>query len=130
MAHYYRSSVVSTGGDADEMFDGGVVILFGEPCPNELAEVSIVHRPTFVHPQRDPRTGDRLRVGDSMLTITGVGAIAGANLRELGHIVVYLNPDAGERVLPGAVHATGAFVPPASGAPIVLSANEDLTEGA
>ena len=123
MTAYFTSEVVSIGSDATEMFDGGVVILFGEPCPSELADVSIVHKSTFVHPERDPRPGDQLRMGDSVLTLTQVGSIAGDNLRSLGHIVLYIDPEPGEKVLPGAVHATGTFLPPQAGATI------DIVEG-
>lgn len=121
MPNYFESEVVSVGVDAAEMFDGGVVILFGEPCPKELAEVSIVHRSSLVHPQRDPRPGDRLRVGDSQMTVTHVGAIAGENLRSLGHLVIYLEPTDDDPVLPGAVRATGDFTHPSVGAVIEFS---------
>jgi PTS system glucitol/sorbitol-specific IIA component len=76
MTTYYRSEVMSVGTDATEMFEGGVVIFFGEPCPTELAEVSVVHAVSYHHPQRDPQAGDALRVGGSLVTITEVGSLA------------------------------------------------------
>lgn len=124
MTEYYRSTVTSVGADAAEMFDGGVVIFFGEPCAAELAEVSVVHSVSFLHPQRDPRIGDLLRVGDSTVTITGVGEIAAANLCSLGHIVVYSDPEPDQKILPGALHATGSLSIPAVGATIQLLEGE------
>ncbi len=115
----YSSTVAATGADAGEMLDGGVVIFFGEPCPKELAEVSIVHTPT-VPPQRDPRAGDVLRVGGSAVTLTAVGELAGENLRTLGHIVVYTDPEPDARLLPGAIHASGSIELPSAGAVITL----------
>ena len=120
MTQYYRSEVTSVGTDALEMFEGGVVIFFGAPCPDELAEVSVVHSVSYLHPQRDPQVGDQLRVGDSTVTITGVGDIAAANLRTLGHIVVYLDTEPDQKILPGAVHASGSLSIPSAGAVIEL----------
>ncbi|MBH0116253.1 PTS glucitol/sorbitol transporter subunit IIA [Salinibacterium sp. NG253] len=120
MTTYYRSEVTSIGTDATEMFEGGVVIFFGEPCPAELAEVSVVHTVAHHHPQRDPRPGDVLRVGGSEVTITEVGEIAGHNLRTLGHFVVYSDPEDSQKVLPGAIHAEGTLSLPNAGVTIEL----------
>jgi PTS system glucitol/sorbitol-specific IIA component len=120
MMQYYRSQVTSVGTDAIEMVEGGVVIFFSEPCPAELAEVSIVHAVSLVHPERDPQPGDLLRVGDSEVTITEVGSLAAANLRALGHIVVYTNAEPDQKILPGAIHANGSLQLPEAGALIEL----------
>lgn len=120
VSEYYRSVVTAVGADTAEMFDGGVVIFFGEPCASELAEVSVVHSVSHSHPQRDPHVGDLLRVGDSTVVITGVGEIAGDNLRSLGHMVVYSDPEPGSKILPGALHASGTLRIPAVGATIEL----------
>ena len=120
MTTYYRSQVMSIGTDATEMFDGGVVIFFGEPCPAELAEVSVVHTVDHHHPQRDPQSGDVLRVGGSEVTITEVGEIAANNLRTLGHFVVYSDPEDSQKILPGAIHAKGTLTLPSAGVTIEL----------
>lgn len=120
MIEYYRSTVTSVGADAQEMVDGGVVIFFGDPCPAELAEISVVHAAAHLHPQREPSIGDTLRVGEVAVTITAVGEIAGSNLRTLGHIVVYCDPDPDQKLLPGALHAAGALPLPAPGDTIRL----------
>lgn len=115
----WQSTVTYLGTDAAMMFDAGVYILFGEPVPATVAEVSLVHNGSA-----DPFTpllvGDVFRLSDSAVTITEVGRLANTNFEELGHIVLYLNvPDA--ELLPGAVKATGSLTPPAIGDPIVIT---------
>ena len=105
---YYRSTVVDIGPEAAEMIAAGVVILFGEPLPEALAEVSVVHRPSQTLDGRAISVGDTVVVGAQRLTVTAVGDIAAKNLGELGHVVLYINqPD--QKLLPGAVHASGRF---------------------
>jgi len=103
---YYRSTVVDIGEEAGEMAEAGVLILFGEPLPEALAEVSIVHRPTQTLQGHAINVGDTVAIGGQELTITAVGDLATKNLEDLGHIVLYVNqPD--QKLLPGAVLATG-----------------------
>lgn len=105
---YYRSTVVDIGEEAHEMAAAGVVILFGEPLPDALAEVSVVHRPTQTLQGTAIGVGDTVLIGGQELTITAVGDLAAKNLDELGHVVLYVNqPD--QKLLPGAVLATGAL---------------------
>jgi glucitol/sorbitol PTS system EIIA component len=111
---YYRSSVTRLGDEAPDLVTGGVMILFREPVPDELAEVSVIHAPNQDLAWPIER-GDELVISDSPVTVTDVGNRADANLRELGHIVVYLNPVAGTDCLPGAVHATGDLKMPEPG---------------
>lgn len=117
---FYRSDITLVGDSAAEMVDGGVVIFFGEPCPTELAEISIVHKTVASDTQRDPQPGDTLRVGTSEVTITRVGALAGANLWALGHFVIYCDPESDQNLLPGAIHATGQLTLPTAGMSIEL----------
>ena len=103
---YYRSTVVEVGPEAKDMAAAGVLILFGEPLPEALAEVSIVHRPSQTLEGHAIGVGDTVVIGGTELTITAVGDLATKNLDDLGHVVLYVNqPD--QKLLPGAVHATG-----------------------
>jgi glucitol/sorbitol PTS system EIIA component len=103
---YYRSTVVEVGPEAKDMAAAGVLILFGEPLPEALAEVSIVHRPSQTLEGHAIGVGDTVLIGGRELTITAVGDLATKNLDDLGHVVLYVNqPD--QKLLPGAVHATG-----------------------
>ena len=114
MTTYYRSSVTRLGEEAPGFVAGGVMIMFSEPVPDELAEVSVIHAP-LEDLGLPIQVGDELVVKGSRVTVTEVGGIANANLRELGHLVVYLNPEAGADCLPGAVQAIGELKMPGLG---------------
>ena len=103
---YYRSTVVEIGPDAVEMAAAGVFILFGEPLPEALAEVSIVHRPSQTLDGHAIAVGDTVVIGGQELTITLVGDLATKNLDDLGHVVLYINQP-NQKLLPGAVLASG-----------------------
>lgn len=128
MAAYFTSSVVRLGEEAPEMIGGGIMILFAEPLPDELADVSVIHAPDgeLAEPIG---TGDLLRVGESTLTITAVGERAAENLRSLGHLVVYVDPDASTSLLPGAVHAHGELTVPERATVIELSRPDETAGG-
>lgn len=115
----WRAHITRIGPEAPTMFASGVFILFGEPVPDALAEVSIVHDGSGP-PNRELRPGDTITVGSATVTIDRVGERANANLAELGHVVVYV--DAGDQqLLPGAVHASGGTLAPAVGDHITVN---------
>ena len=88
------------------MIAGGVLILFGEPLPEALAEISIVHRPSQTLSGHAIAAGDIVSLAGTELRIDAVGDLATKNLDDLGHIVLYVNqPD--QKLLPGAVLASG-----------------------
>lgn len=109
----WQSTIVHIGSGAAEMFEAGVFIFFGQPCPDALAEVSLIHSGPdgeFIPIQ----AGDEICVAGSCVQITEVGSLANLNFEQLGHFVVYLN--AGEAaLLPGAVKAVGTLPVPATG---------------
>ena len=121
MAQQLWSATVDRIGEfTAEMFDGGCYILFGEPLPDALAEVSIVHR-TREQPSRPIRPGDILELGGVELTLDEVGDLANLNLTDLGHVVVYVNSPE-QDLLPGAVKASGPSRPqPTVGSPILFT---------
>jgi PTS system glucitol/sorbitol-specific IIA component len=111
---YYRMTVVNIGPEAGDMLAAGVLILFAEPLPDALADVSVVHRPDHRDPEFTINVGDTVSVAGQELAVTAVGDIATKNLDELGHVVLYVNqPD--QKLLPGAVHATGDLPEPQPG---------------
>jgi PTS system glucitol/sorbitol-specific IIA component len=103
---YYRTTIVDIGAEAGDMIAGGVLILFGEPLPEALAEMSIVHRPTQTLSGHVVSVGDTVSLAGSDLRIEAVGDLATKNLDDLGHIVLYVNQP-NQKLLPGAVLATG-----------------------
>jgi PTS system glucitol/sorbitol-specific IIA component len=111
---HYRTTVVSVGPEAADMLAGGVLILFAEPLPDALADVSVVHRPELRDPGFALGVGDIVSIAGRELAITAVGDLATKNLDELGHVVLYVNqPD--QKLLPGAVHAAGELPEPRPG---------------
>ena len=103
---YYESTIVAIGPEVAEMAAAGVLILFAEPLPDALAEVSVVHRPSQTLDGHTINVGDTVVIGGQELAVTLVGEIATKNLDELGHVVLYVNHP-GQKLLPGSVQATG-----------------------
>ena len=103
---YYRTTVAEVGEEAGEMIAAGVLILFGEPLPEALAEVSIVHRPSQTLSGHAIAVGDVISVAGTELQIDAVGDLATKNLDDLGHVVLYVNQP-NQKLLPGAVLASG-----------------------
>ncbi|TLS47389.1 PTS sorbitol transporter subunit IIA [Streptomyces montanus] len=116
---YYQSTVLRIGDEAEELIRGGVLILFGEPLPGDLESLSVVHRPAD-DPVLEMRPGDELWLGKTRMTLTAVGERAHENLLQLGHLVVYTDPDPAAGLLPGALHAKGPLDVPEPGAELKL----------
>lgn len=117
---YYESTVLRAGEEASEMAEGGVLILYAEPIPDALEEVSVVHAPA-APPAAPMRPGDLLTVDGATVELIAVGERADENLRSLGHVVIYLNPGADTPLLPGAVHASGSVGLPVAGTQLRLT---------
>jgi len=83
--------VTEVGPDVADLVAGGVLILFAAGAPPELAEVSVLHRVREAAAERGPAPGATLRIGPLATTLTGVGALAWAKVREMGHVVVNFN---------------------------------------
>lgn len=96
----YASVVVSVGVMASEFFAAGIVVLFGEGAPEELADVAVIHRPTTT--DGGIAVGDRVHLGDEVLTVLAVGDVADENLVNLGHLSLKRNGQH-EAALPGDV---------------------------
>lgn len=101
----WQATVSRVGGDAAEMLNGGVLILFGEPVPEALAEVSIVHSGAS-ELLRPPAAGDVIEFAGQSYVLDEVGGRAAENIIELGHLVLYVNQP-GQDLLPGAAKASG-----------------------
>ncbi|MFD4253435.1 PTS glucitol/sorbitol transporter subunit IIA [Amycolatopsis thermoflava] len=72
MTVYYESTILRAGEEAQDMVDGGVVILYADPIPDALESVSVVHSPA-AKPEREVRVGDVFRLGDAEIELTAVG---------------------------------------------------------
>ncbi len=118
----WSAKVVSVGRDAHEMLAAGILILFADPVPEALTDVSVVHSGAKT-PTRPVAVGDLFDFADQRYTLDEVGQRAHQNLVELGHLVIYVNqPD--QQLLPGAIKATGpAMQPPAIGSAVAFTAH-------
>ncbi len=86
-----KSRVTDVGPEVADLAEGGVLILFAEGSPPELAEVSVLHR-TEEGPSADaPQIGASIAIGPVTATITAIGPAAWAKVREIGHVVITFN---------------------------------------
>lgn len=101
----WQTTVTSVGGESGDMLDGGVLILFGEPVPPALADMSVVHAGA-TGLARPVQPGDSFTMAGQTYTVDEIGDRACANLTELGHVVIYANMPQ-QKLLPGAIKASG-----------------------
>ena len=90
-AELLRTVVTEIGPDVPDLLAGGVLILFASGAPPELAEVSVLHEAAGSAAPEAPRPGARLRIGPLATTLTGVGSLAWAKVRDIGHVVINFN---------------------------------------
>lgn len=99
--HYYKTIISSIGEEVEPLLEGGVLILYADGAPSELAEVSVLHR--VEQASRDvPRVGALLRIDGMSAEVTAVGPTAWNKVSELGHVVISFN-GAGEAERPGEI---------------------------
>lgn len=91
MSVLLRTRVTEIGPEVADLAEGGVVILFADGSPPELAEVSVLHK-TESGPSDDaPTAGASIAIGGLTAKITAVGASAWSKVREMGHVVINFN---------------------------------------
>ena len=93
----WNAVVLRIGKGAQDMLDTGVIVLFGEPVPDALSDICVVHNRggrSPLTPQRELLPGDVLNFAGTRYTIDEVGEAATSNLSDLGHVALYFNsPD-------------------------------------
>jgi glucitol/sorbitol PTS system EIIA component len=88
--HYYRTVISEVGPEVRDLLEGGVLILYADGAPPELAEVSVLHRVEHAHAEA-PRAGSQLRIGEVSALVTAVGPTAWHKVNEMGHVVINFN---------------------------------------
>jgi PTS system glucitol/sorbitol-specific IIA component len=91
MEVFLRSVITKVGPEVGDLLDGGVLILFADGAPEELAEVSVLHRVHEAPSVVGPAPGAELCIGPVSAILTGVGEHAWAKVRDIGHVVVNFN---------------------------------------
>lgn len=90
MTIHYKTRFTGIGPEVADLAEGGVVILFADGAPAELAEVSVLHA-AEQPPGPPPRIGATVRIGDLAAAITAVGETAWTKVTDMGHVVFSFN---------------------------------------
>lgn len=100
----YQSIISSIGDCAADMLSDGMLIMFDEGCPADLADYCFTHSHGRLN--NELTMGQTLKLGNYFYTITAVGSVANTNFRELGHLTVRFD---GQNIaeLPGTIHVNG-----------------------
>ena len=105
----WNAVVLRVGKGAQDMLDTGVIVLFGEPVPDALSDICVLHNRggrSPMTPKREIVPGDVLNIAGTRYTIDEVGESATSSLGDLGHVVLYFNsPD--QSLLAGAIKVSG-----------------------
>lgn len=88
MTTHYRTALTAVGPDVADLLDGGILILFADGAPPELAEVSVLHRVAEGPTADAPPVGAAIAIGTLGATLTAIGALAWAKVADMGHVVI------------------------------------------
>ena len=88
MTTYYRTVISEVGPEVGDLIEGGILILFAEGAPPELAEVSVLHAVVEGPTPGEPPVGAELSVGPLKASLTAVGSLAWSKIAEMGHVVI------------------------------------------
>lgn len=100
----YHSKINQIGEFAQEALADGMVILFKEGAPADLADYCFIHSHDDL--KREIQVGQKIQLGNHVYIITSVGDVANINFRELGHITLRFDGNR-QAELPGTVHVDG-----------------------
>jgi glucitol/sorbitol PTS system EIIA component len=100
-----RTRVTAIGPEVADLAEGGVVILFADGSPPELAEVSVLHKPEHGPSDDAPQKGASITFGPVSAVITAVGSSAWSKVLEIGHVVISFS-GATEAERPGEICAS------------------------
>ncbi|KXF76112.1 PTS cellobiose transporter subunit IIB [Paramesorhizobium deserti] len=91
MSVLLKTRITAIGPEVADLAEGGVVILFADGAPPELAEVSILHAVEDGPSDTGPAVGTPIRIGDVAAEITAIGDYAWQKVRDIGHVVINFN---------------------------------------
>lgn len=105
MTVYYRTIITEIGPEVADLIEGGVLILFAQGAPPELAEVSVLHAVAEGPTPGEPPVGAELTVGHLKASLTAVGSLAWAKIAAMGHVVINFD-GAAQSARPGELSAS------------------------
>lgn len=88
MSIHLKTRITAIGPEVADLAEGGVLILFADGSPPELAEVSVMHVVEEGPEASAPAVGARITIGSLNAEITAVGDSAWQKIREIGHVVI------------------------------------------
>lgn len=91
MPLYLKTKITQVGPEVAELAESGVLILFADGAPPELAEVSVLHLADAGPSESAPAIGASIKIGDLSANVTAIGEKAWAKVREIGHVVITFN---------------------------------------
>ncbi|MCX8660370.1 PTS glucitol/sorbitol transporter subunit IIA [Gilliamella sp. B2865] len=100
----YQSKINQIGEFAPDALADGMLILFKNGAPSDLADYCFVHSHDDL--KQDLRVGQVFQIGKHTFQITSVGDVASTNFRELGHITLRFDGSS-QAELPGTIHVKG-----------------------
>ena len=104
----YKTTITKLGESYGDMFEEGLVIVFDDNAPEELAELSALHTPAKLPGNVKP--GDEVVLGDKRYAVTAVGSEANHTLGKMGHCTfVFTGADKAE--LDGHIVLKGTGMP-------------------
>ncbi len=85
----YEATVTGVGPLVSEFTQAGILVLFRQGAPEEVAEFAILHDGQTLHSPL--AAGDQIQLGAETFQILAVGEVANSNLAALGHLVLKFN---------------------------------------
>lgn len=104
----YRSTVTGIGDLVAEFIEQGMLIVFNDNAPAELAEMAVQH--TAASMDSDVHVGDVIILGDKEYVVTAVGTEANHTLKTMGHCTFKFSGN-DEVELPGHIELEGDGMP-------------------
>jgi PTS system glucitol/sorbitol-specific IIA component len=80
----YATTVTKVGSQVQAFLDHGILIFFADHAPEELHDISVLHRVEVA--DDGPQPGDSVHLGDVSLEVLAVGEVVRDNLLNLGHL--------------------------------------------
>ena len=92
MTEHFRTVITHVSEEARQLVESGMLILFAEGAPPELAEVSVLHAVKEISPMAgSPAVGAEFSLGGVLARITAIGDYAWRKFGEIGHVVINFN---------------------------------------
>ena len=87
----YKTTITKLGDTYGEIFEQGMVVVFNENAPEELADLSAIHTPAKL--PKDVTPGDEVVLGNKRYAVTAVGSEANYTLGKMGHCTFVFTGD-------------------------------------